>query len=67
MLFSTSFMLIVVMSLQQGCIQGQNQNMNSSDGIKTDIAYIDLIRSQIESIPTTKENVASRHAALVRW
>ena len=66
-LFRTTFLLIILLSLLQGCGSEKNQEQSFYSGKKTGIADIDLIRSEIASIPTTKENAKSRHAALDRW
>ena len=58
---------IILLSLMQGCSRGQNQGSGSARNNETGIADIDLIRSEIASVPTTEENAASRHAALTRW
>ena len=66
-LFSASFILIILLSLLQGCSGGQNQEKISSGIKKSGLADIDLIRSEVSSIPTNEENAKSRHAALNRW
>lgn len=66
-LFRTTFLLIILLSLLQGCRSEKNQKQSFYSGKKTGIADIDLIRSEIASIPTMKENAKSRHAALDRW
>ncbi|MFC1653206.1 hypothetical protein ACFL3F_05760 [Planctomycetota bacterium] len=57
---------MIVLTLLQVGFSKQSDRSDAGD-YTTGMAGIDRIRSEIDSVPITKENVKSRHAALNRW
>lgn len=58
---------VIVLNLLQVGLSKQYSDRSDAGDYTTGIADIDQIRSEIDFVPTTKENAKSRHAALNRW
>ncbi len=62
-----STILSIVLLFHLGCTSQQNPSKMYSGIKETGILEIDQIREEITTIPTTEENISSRHAALRMW